>query len=230
MRPRPRRHRELEQALGHRFARPALLEEALTHASAASGGVAYERLEFLGDRVLALVMADLLLRRFPEEPEGDLALRHAALVRREAVLSVAEAVDLGRHLILSKGESEAGGRLNPTILGDACEAVIAALYLDGGFAAAQRFVEDRWTPLVAMDVEPPQDAKTALQEWAQGRGKPLPTYETLSVAGPPHEPTFVIEVRVEGLEPATASGSSKRAAEQVAAAALLERVAATDDA
>lgn len=217
----------LTVALGHVFARPSLLEEALTHRSADAhqkgGRQSYERLEFLGDRVLSLAIADLLMARFPREAEGDLSRRHAGLVRRDALARVAAALGLGDHLRLSRSEDGAGGRYNPAILADACEAVIGALYLDGGLGVAARFVTAHWTAMMEAASVPPQDAKTALQEWAQGRGRPLPAYRTLAQEGPAHEPRFAVEVEVEGMAPATGEGLSKRAAEQAAAAALLDR-------
>ncbi len=228
----------LTEALGHRFAQPDLLRRALTHPSAIGaaarqrerGQDGYERLEFLGDRVLGLVIADLLFRRFTDENEGALAKRFAMLVRRESLARVAQAVDLGRHLLLSRGEMEAGGRESRTLLADACEAVIGALYLDGGLEAAADFVRRYWEPLMAEDLRPPQDAKTALQEWAQGAGLPLPVYRTVRTEGPPHEPLFAVEVQVQGQAPATGTGRSKRAAEQIAAETLLTQlVAARND-
>ena len=218
--------------LGHRFGRPALLEEALTHRSAAgmrTGNTrGYERLEFLGDRVLSLVIADLLLSRFPNESEGQLSRRHSALVRRASLVRVAIEIDLGCFLRMSKGEDDAGARAAPALLADACEAVIAALYLDGGLSTAAKFIEVNWTPLVAEQLSPPRDAKTALQEWAQGHGRPLPVYRTVHTEGPAHEPRFSVEVEVEGAGPMLAEGPSKRAAEQAAAAALLHRIQQTE--
>lgn len=216
------------EALGHGFARPELLAQALTHPSAKErrGGHDYERLEFLGDRVLALIVTDMLLEAFPKADEGALAKRHAALVRREALARVAAEVGLGDFLVLSKGEEESGGRGSEAILADSVEAVIAALYLDGGLKASAAFVRRHWTRLMEAASEPPEDPKTILQEWAQGASKPLPSYRTVGVEGPPHEPTFSVVVHVEGIEPVTGSGPSKRAAEQAAAAAMLERVRA----
>jgi len=218
----------LFELLGHRFADPKLLAEALTHSSAharrGSPRQSYERLEFLGDRVLGLVVAELLWRRFPEEAEGELTRRHTGLVRRESLVEVARALALGAFVILSQGEAHADARDNPSVLADACEAVIAALYLDGGLEAARAFVHRYWEPLLQGTATPPRDAKTALQEWAQGRGRGLPTYETVSVAGPAHKRVFTVSARVEGAEPATASGSSKRAAETAAAAELIARL------
>ncbi|WP_096702109.1 ribonuclease III [Magnetospirillum sp. 15-1] len=220
---------DLQVVLGHVFGRPELLTQALTHPSMQQGRRSktsdpYERLEFLGDRVLGLVVAEMLFNRFPAEAEGALARRHAALVRREAVARVANEIGLGRHLVLAKGEDDAGGRGNPGILADACEAVIGALYADAGFAMAATFVRSRWESLMEEALAPPKDAKTGLQEWAQGRGKPLPAYRVLGQEGPPHEPIFLIEVSVEGVGSAVGRGASKRVAEQAAAGALLEQV------
>ncbi len=215
----------LEEALGHRFAKRDLLIEALTHPSAvrrrAVAKRGYERLEFLGDRVLGLIVAELLWRRFPTEAEGELTRRHTHLVRRDALAEVAMAVGLGAELIVSAGEDAAGVRENPSVLADACEAVIAALYLDGGLAAARRFVELRWEPRLSALGAPPSDPKTILQEWVQARGLPLPSYRTVATEGPAHRRRFTVTVSIEGLDSATASGSSKRAAETAAAAAAL---------
>lgn len=233
---------ELAEALadtfGHRFAHPDLLREALTHPSASGPGAGkpsrarparqrgYERLEFLGDRVLGLVVADLLYSTFPQEDEGALAKRLAALARKDTLASVAAAADLGAHLVLSKAESQAGGRNNPTMLADACEAVIGALYLDGGLAAAAGFIRRYWQPLMAAEARPPQDAKTALQEWAQGAALPLPVYRTVRTEGPPHDPLFAVEVQVQGQPAVTATGRTKRTAEQAAATQLLQNLKA----
>ena len=220
------------RALDYRFRQPDRLEEALTHSSAcpargrgtASGRprVAYERLEFLGDRVLGLAVAQMLFDRYPQENEGALARRHAALVRREALARVALTLGLDAVLVMSKGEEESGGRQNPTMLADSCEAVLGAVFADGGLDAAVAIVKRYWEPLMAEAVTPPKDAKTGLQEWAQGRGKPLPVYRTVGVEGPQHDPIFLISVTVEGFEAITGRGASKRVAEQAAAAAMLE--------
>lgn len=219
----------LSARVGHRFARPDLLIQALTHPSAAGRGgstASYERLEFLGDRVLGLVVADLLLRRFPSESEGALALRLADLVRRETLAEVARGLGLDEYLRLAKGEEAAGERRNPALLADACEALIGALFLDDGLRAARAVIEPHWTPLLEAAGKPPQDAKTALQEWAQGRGLPLPGYREIARAGPAHEPRFTVDVRVEGYPPELGEGRSKRLAEQAAAERLLARVTA----
>lgn len=219
--------------VGHEFHDPGLLVEALTHSSmSGQGGLPVrtnERLEFLGDRVLGLVVADLLIAMFPNESEGSLARRHAALVRREALAEVAESVGLDTCLRMAPGEAGSGGRANPGLLADACEAVIAALYLDGGFTAAAAFVRRHWRPLAERDSRPPKDAKTGLQEWAQGRGLSLPTYTEVGRVGPAHAPRFRMQVRVEGRAPVTGEGPSKRVAEHAAAQALLDAIVADAD-
>lgn len=216
--------------VGHRFENPALLTEALTHPSAASRGTAsrrgYERLEFLGDRVLGLVVAELLWRRFPEDDEGALTRRQVALVRRDTLAAVAREVGLGDFLVVSSGEDAAGVRANPSVLADVCEAVIAALYLDGGLAAARRFIESHWASHFGT-TRPPRDPKTALQEWAQARGFKLPTYTVVDTSGPPHRRRFIVAVEVAGAKTETASGASKREAEAAAAAALLSALGET---
>ena len=225
---------ELARLLGHPFARPELLVEALTHPAAVSPRRSgrrprvvqrgYERLEFLGDRVLGLVVAEWLWRRFEREPEGDLTRRLAHLVRRDALARVAGAIGLDRHLILAKAQGAEGAARNPAILADVCEAVIAAIYLDAGYAAAAEFIERWWAPLLAEMEAPPIDPKTSLQEWAQGRGLALPRYELVATSGPDHAPQFTVAARVAGFDEATATASSKRAAETAAAAALLARM------
>jgi ribonuclease-3 len=228
---------ELRHIIGYEFNRHELLEEALTHPSALVPERRrrrrptpvkrdFERLEFLGDRVLGLLIADHLWRRFEAEPEGDLTRRHTHLVRREALVRVAETIGLGRYLVLSRAEATAGAAGNPGILADACEALIAAIYLDGGFEAASAFVRRFWEPLIDEMEEPPRDPKTALQEWVQARGLALPAYELVATSGPDHAPLFTIAANVAGGDPATATASSKRSAEAKAAAILLDRLAA----
>ncbi len=216
----------LSAVLGYGFRRPELLRQALTHPSATShrkGGAAhYERLEFLGDRVLGLVVADLLMARFPSESEGALAKRLSALVRRETLIEVAIGIGLDRHLVLGVGEQDS--EVNGSMMADACEAMIGALYLDGGLEVARDFVVPHWMPFVEAEITPPQDAKTGLQEWAQARGLPLPDYREVDRRGPHHEPWFTVEVTVEGYAPASGEGGSKRVAEQAAAGRLLPRL------
>ena len=227
---------DLTRTIGHVFAQPGLLTEALTHPSAlsqprrqgrrrATAARGYERLEFLGDRVLGLIVAELLWRSYPDEPEGHLTRRLAQLVRRDALARVAAAIGLDRHLVLSRSEAAAGAARNPSILADVCEALLAAIYLDGGFAAAAAFVERWWAPLIAEMEAPPRDPKTALQEWAQARGLGLPAYRVIETSGPDHAPRFTVAARVAESDEASGTASSKRAAETEAAASLLERLA-----
>lgn len=217
----------LEKALGHHFSRAGLLSAALTHSSASVGArkpeESFERLEFLGDRVLGLAVADMLLARYPEENEGALSRRLVGLVRREALVEVARSLDLERYLTIAGGPG-ARRRAADRMLADGCEALIGAIYLDAGFDTAAEVVRNLWTPLMDGVRKPPQDAKTVLQEWAQGQGRPLPVYTVVGREGADHQPTFSVEVSVEGIEPVVGSGLSKRAAEQAAAAALLARI------
>ena len=224
---RPRKYKELEKALGHRFRNQPLLEVALTHASM-RGGKAHrsdnERLEFIGDRVLGLVIAEALSERFPEATEGELARRYNRLVRGEACARIARSIGVGEYLILSESEAGSGGRSKGTILADAMEAILGAIFLDAGFQTARTVVRSLWGD---EDDRRPEgarpDAKSALQEWAQGRGLALPEYVEVSRKGPDHAPRFTSEVRISGCAPAQGEGPSKRAAEQAAARMLLER-------
>ncbi|MGN6515622.1 MAG: ribonuclease III [Rhizomicrobium sp.] len=213
-----------EDRIGYRFRQPDLLTRALTHASA-TGAASNERLEFLGDRVLGIVIAEMLYALFPDDPEGILALKFNALVRSEACARAAEKTGLGDFLILANSESSSGGRKKEAILAGACEAVIAAIYLDGGFEAARRFIEMNWQEQFADLHTDMRDAKTALQEWAQARkGGAAPVYRLLKREGPDHAPRFAVEVSVAGQPSAMGEGGSKRDAEQAAARALLERL------
>lgn len=215
----------VDKMLQYNFNDRQVLQKALTHGSAAAHpSDTYERLEFVGDRVLSLVVAEMLFQQFPDENEGNLARRSAALVRRETLAEVAGEVGLGHHIIMGSGEAEAGGRENPSLLADVCESVIAALYLDGGLAAAARFIHRHWQARMERSGKPPLDSKTALQEWAQGRGLPLPFYRIAHREGPDHAPTFTIAVSVAHGPEAVGIGSTRRAAEQAAASALLKLV------
>jgi ribonuclease-3 len=212
----------LSKRLGHRFDRPELLVRAVTHSSRA--GINREdnqRLEFLGDRVLGLVMAEALLAEDTSATEGQLAPRFNALVRKETCADVAREIDLGAALKLGRSEMLSGGRRKQALLGDALEAVIAAVYLDAGFDAAKQLVLRLWGDRIGTVKEDARDAKTALQEWAQARGMPPPTYVEVSREGPDHAPNFVICVRLENGKSAEAKAGSKRQAEQAAAKALL---------
>jgi ribonuclease-3 len=215
----------LERRVGYEFADRSLLKRALTHSSAASkrGGGSYQQLEFLGDRVLALAIADMLLAAFPKASEGELARRLTALVRNETCVAVARELELGEATQLGGGEAQSGGRTKAAILGDVCEALIGALYLDGGAEPARRFIEKHWRSRMLDGDAARPDAKTTLQEWAQGRGLLTPTYAIVKRSGPEHAPRFTSEVKVEGVNPATGEGGSRREAEQQAAAALLHR-------
>lgn len=222
-----RKYKDLEQRLGYKFKKEEALECALTHASVRGGKTARsdnERLEFVGDRVLGLAIAGFLNAAFPTAKEGELARRYNALVRGETCARIGRGLDLGPRLILSEAEAYSGGRDKETILADAVEAILGAIYVEAGFDIARDVVLKLWSPLLTE--QRPQmaaDPKTALQEWAQGRGLALPQYTVVSRDGPDHAPMFKAEVRVKPLEPARGEGSSKRLAEQAAAASLLER-------
>ena len=214
---------DFEKRFGHVFRNRDLLTLALTHSSAGADKN-YERLEFLGDRVLGLVVADLLYQRFPDESEGDLARRHAALVSGATLARVADDLALSDVLHLSGAERAAGGAKNENILADVMEALFGALYLGSGFEACRPVIADLWKDILYTMDKPPLDPKTALQEWAQARGLPLPSYDMTAREGPDHAPVFTIQVRVEGLDPAEASGSSRRVAEKLAAQKMLDKI------
>jgi ribonuclease-3 len=208
--------------LGHRFARPELLAEALTHRSAAGakGVGSNERLEFIGDRVLGLIVAEWLIERFPNEQEGKLGPRMAALVSKPALAEIAQTHGLAPLLNVAAGESRRGVRNQATVLADALEAIIGALYLDAGLDASRSFIRRVMAEVVDKQFTPPKDPKTALQEWVLKRALPLPTYEVVEMSGPSHAPHFVIKVSV-GDAAGRGEAGSKRAAEQAAAQALL---------
>jgi ribonuclease-3 len=212
----------LEKKIRYIFSTPALLETALTHSSLQNDH--NERLEFLGDRVLGLAVADLLFSRFPAEAEGSLAKRHAMLVQQEALVQVAQEISLPEHLKLSPAEKKAGGNKKDKIVADALEALIGAIYIDSGPGPAQAFVAEFWGRMLQGQVLPPEDAKSQLQEWAQARGLPLPEYKTVGRSGSDHAPLFEIEVSVKGEGTACAAAASKRAAEKAAAHKMLEKI------
>jgi len=208
------------RTLGYAFADPSLLATALTHPSAAAGGKCgdtYERLEFLGDRVLGLLVADMLDAHLPNVPEGELSRRLARLVSGETCAEVARDMELARHLRIS------GGRATTSVLGDACESVLGAIYRDGGLPAARAVVERFWRPRLETMSGPSRDAKTELQEWAHRRGFETPAYAQVLRSGPDHAPEFEIEVSVGTLSPGRGRGRSKREAEFDAAADVLRR-------
>ncbi len=217
----------LKARLGHAFQDESLLERALTHASVGGGGGKArdnEVLEFIGDRVIGLLAAERLSALDAKAVEGELAVRLNALVSREACARVARGVGMGPALRLSPSETKTGGRDKDSILAGACEAVMAAIYQDAGLEAARKVFLDLWSELFAEAVSPrARDPKTALQEWAQGQGKPLPAYAVVERSGPDHAPTFTVAVEVAGFASITAQGRSRQEAEKAAAAALLNR-------
>ncbi len=218
---------DFEAKIGYRFKDPALLEQALTHISALAGARnragSYQRLEFLGDHVLGLVVSDMLFRAFPRADEGEMSRRLADLVRKEACADVARAIELGPAIRLGASESNAGGRNRTAILADVCEALIGAVFIDGGYEAAASLITRLWEARMRTPVRPLRDSKTVLQEWAQARGLPTPAYREVARTGPDHDPEFRVTVELPKFAPAEGLGRSKRAAEQAAAAAMLLR-------
>jgi ribonuclease III len=215
---------ELETRVGHVFADKEMLRWALTHVSAAPQRPdSYERLEFLGDRVLGLAVAHMIYEDFPGDSEGELSRRLAALVRKETCAEVAELWGVGPFIRLGDGEAQTGGRKKRAILGDVCEAIIGAVFLDGGAAAAETIVRAAFGPKMREAGRVLRDAKTALQEWAQARRLAPPRYRLVTRSGPDHAPSFELSVEIEGFEAALGSGTSKRIAEQAAAAAFMAR-------
>jgi ribonuclease-3 len=224
---RRRRAPLLEETIGYHFTDPALLDHALTHISALTGARnragSYQRLEFLGDHVLGLVVSDMLFRAFPKADEGELSRRLADLVRKEACAEVARAIDLGAAIKLGSSENNAGGRARTAILADVCEALIGAVFVEGGYPAAAALIERLWEARMRAPARPLRDSKTVLQEWAQARGLPTPAYREVERRGPDHDPEFRVTVELPHQAPAEGLGRSKRAAEQAAAAAMLTR-------
>jgi ribonuclease-3 len=214
----------LDDILGYRFTRSDLPREALTHRSALQGKRpalgsstgSNERLEFMGDRVLGLLIAEWLAERFPDEQEGDLGRRLASLVSQPVLAQVAETIGLGEALSVAPGEARAGIKRRATVLADALEAALGAIYLDGGLEPAREFVRRAWSGAMTAQEAPPKDAKTALQEWAQKRALDLPEYTVSARSGPPHAPVFEVTVTV-GEWSGTGTAGNKRAAEQLAA-------------
>jgi ribonuclease-3 len=220
-------HAAIEARIGHKFADPNLLTTAITHVSALKPqrkrGDSYQRLEFLGDHVLGLIVSDMLYRAFPNADEGEMSKRLADLVRKESCADVAKSLGLTDDIKLGAVGAGAGARLRKSVLGDICEAVIGAIFLDGGYAAAAAFVERNWTERMRKPRQPLRDPKTVLQEWAQGKGLPTPVYREVERTGPHHDPQFRVAVDLPGLAPAEGVGGSKRAAEKVAASVMIAR-------
>ena len=215
----------LQKRIGHRFKDEELLKRSLTHSSLSTKSKIgdLERLEFLGDRVLGLMVAEDLWRKFPKMKEGDLAPRLNALVKKETCAKAAVAFGLDKVMRLSKQEEESGGRKKTAILGDVCEAFLGALYIDGGLKAARSAYDLFWTPNFEDLAKRHRDAKTALQEWSQNKKKGAPKYEVVDADGPAHAPAFVIDVQVKGFKSARGEGRSKRSAQMAAAATFLIR-------
>lgn len=224
---------KLEEAIGHRFKDRTLLEMALTHISALTGtpavGPHYQRLEFLGDRVLGLVAADLVYRRFPDIAEGALSRRFNLIVRKETCAEVAEGWNVPPYIRLGTGEKQSGLRKKAALLGDVCEAIIAAVYLDGGFDAAFKVVETAFAPKLTESGRVTRDPKSRLQEWAMGQGMPAPVYRLVERTGPDHAPVFIISAELPGYDPVRGEGASKKLAEQKAARAFMTRENVTEE-
>ena len=209
--------------IGYRFRDHGLLTEALTHGSSDAGERDYQRLEFLGDRVLGLVIAEYLFRAFPDRGEGELTALHSSLVRRESCAAAGDTIGLAELVIVGAGERAKGMNLNRGVLGDVMEALVAAVYLDGGFEEARSFILRSWEEQLSRPRPAVKDSKTLLQEWALGRSLPIPLYSVISREGPEHEPVFVVQVDVKDRAPAQGTAKSKRAAEMDAAEAFLKR-------
>nr|WP_321444868.1 ribonuclease III [uncultured Cohaesibacter sp.] len=219
---------QLEELLGYQFRDKNHLDKALSHTSLVASPKlqveeTYQRHEFLGDRVLAVTIADMLLHAFPKADEGELARRFNGLVRNETCADIAREIGIGPFIRLGEGEAQAGGRRKDAILGDVCEAIIGAIFLDGGFDPARDFVSRYWKRRMLDWSGPLRDAKTTLQEWVQGKKLPPPTYKMVERTGPDHAPEFTLRVDVPGMKSATGKGSSKRIAEQDAARTILIR-------
>ncbi len=214
---------KIEEIIGYKFKDPHWLERALTHSST-NDEFSYQRLEFLGDRVLGLVIAHALFEEFKDENEGGLAKRHTALVQGSTLTTIGQAHDIGEHIILSEAERQSGGHMNENIISDVVESLLGAIYIDGGYAAAQAVILTLWGDTIKILEEAPQDPKTELQEWVQARGLGLPHYQIIEKTGPDHAPSFVIELKIEGEAPLTAQGTSRRQAEKIVAEKMLERL------
>lgn len=219
---------ELYEILGYRFKDETLLREALTHPSL-EGSSNYQRLEFVGDRVIGLTIAAWMYELHPDADEGGLASRHTNLVRREACAKIAHKIRLGDFIHMAKSSEDSGGRKRETIIADVCESVIGAIYLDSDFETAEKFIRKFWKDMANNVKVANRDAKTRLQEMVQSQSKPTPVYTTIAKSGPDHEPVFTIAVKVKDEGEEIAKGNSKREAEQLAAALMLEKLAKTDD-
>ena len=216
----------LEKKIGYRFKDRHWMERALTHPST-NNDFSYQRLEFLGDRVLGLVIAHALFEEFRGESEGGLAKRHTALVQGSTISIIGQAHDIGEHIILSDSEKASGGHMNDNIISDVVEALLGAIYIDGGYESAQNVALTLWGENIKTLQKAPQDPKTELQEWLQAEGIGLPTYEIIAKEGPDHAPNFTVSLTAQGLETITAKGASRRQAEKTAARKMLKIVKKT---
>ncbi|WP_417317551.1 ribonuclease III [Emcibacter sp.] len=217
----------LYKTLKYEFRDEDLLRQALTHPSL-EGPVSYQRLEFVGDRVLGLLIAEWIYERYPHVDEGGMASRHTNLVRRETCAEAAEKMGLAEYILMAKSTEDTGGRRRATILGDVCEALLGAMYLEGGLDVCRKLIRTHWKDFIDQDGLAVRDAKTRLQEWAQSRKISTPNYVTLGREGPAHEPLFTIAVRLNGMGEQVGQGGSKREAEQAAAARMLEAIEEED--
>jgi len=211
-----------QDRLGYHFTNPEYLERALTHSS--RGVENYERLEFLGDRVLGLVIAEILYRTFPFEKEGSLARRHSALACTETLAKTARDLDIPTVVIASSAELASGGNKQDNLLADCMEAIIGAIFIDKGYVPCQEVITSLWGDKIYTLSQPPVDSKTALQEWAQARGLPIPVYEIVERSGPDHAPQFKIRVTLKDIEPMESTGSSRRVAEKTVAQVMLDKL------
>lgn len=218
---------KLEEIIGYKFKDQHLLERALTHSST-NDSFNYQRLEFLGDRVLGLVMAHALFEEFRGENEGGLAKRHTVLVQGQTCAVIGQAHGIGDFIILSESEREAGGHLNENIISDVVESLLGAVYLDGGYKIAQRVILKLWGDNIKTLEEAPQDPKTELQEWVQARGLELPKYDIIDKSGPDHSPVFIVRLTIEGEDPIIAEGPSRRQAEKTVARIMLKNLKSHD--
>lgn len=211
----------LQDKIGYHFEDEHWLERAMTHSST-NEDYNYQRLEFLGDRVLGLVIADALFRNFKGEREGGLAKRHTALIQGPTCAIVGLAHNLNDFIIMSSSEEESGGRTNENIIADIVESMLGAIYIDGGYEAAKKVILELWGDTITTVEKAPQDPKTELQEWVQARGLELPVYEIIDKSGPDHAPVFTIQVTVDGFDPLTADGPSRRQTEKTVARQMLK--------
>lgn len=219
--------KKLEDLLQYKFKDGTLLQRALTHSSASKKQQSYERMEFLGDRVLGFVVADMLFHSFPNDKEGALAKRHSILVKQGTLEKIAALLDIEQYIHYGKNDS--AQMPSPSVKADVVEALIAALYLDGGFAVADRFIRQHWQDMISTSDKPPEDPKSALQEWTQGKGLDLPQYTVVGQSGPDHNPVFIVKVAVPGFPEQQAESSSKQSAQKLAAHLMLTHIRGTQE-